>query len=187
MNIKKRLALSTAAAVLGLSLIGGGTYAYFNDVEETNNAFAAGTLDLKLLSTDNSEYVDLSVDNMKPGDWKIKQIRLINEGSLDFKNVKLNVDYTITDAKNDNGSEDFADHIVVNIMDTATNTNIISWKPLSEIDDLVLAENLQAGKRKTLRIDYRFKDNGQDQNIFQGDKLDFQLIFEASQKDGELR
>ena len=32
MGIKKKLGLGVASAALGLSLIGGGTFAYFNDI-----------------------------------------------------------------------------------------------------------------------------------------------------------
>ena len=33
MSLKKKLGLGIATAALGMSLVGGGTYAYFNDVE----------------------------------------------------------------------------------------------------------------------------------------------------------
>ena len=46
MSLKKKLGLGIASAVLGISLIGGGTFAYFSDTEVSNNTFAAGTLDL---------------------------------------------------------------------------------------------------------------------------------------------
>lgn len=41
-------------AALGLSLIGGGTFAYFSDSETTNNTFAAGTLDLAVEPTQSN-------------------------------------------------------------------------------------------------------------------------------------
>lgn len=46
MSIKKKVGLSLASEALGLSLIGGGTYAFFSDKAETTSTFAAGTLDL---------------------------------------------------------------------------------------------------------------------------------------------
>ena len=48
MGIKKKLGLGVASAALGLSLIGGGTWAAFNDAATINNHFAAGTLDLEV-------------------------------------------------------------------------------------------------------------------------------------------
>lgn len=194
MNIKKKLAMGVVAAALGISLISGGTFAYFSDVEVTNNTFAAGTLDINLKTTDDREEVNISVDNMKPGDKKVHQIRIYNEGSLEIKDVKLNVDYSVNDAAGDNGDEDFADHILVHIM-TNSREVITDWVPLSEIEDLVVAEDLktktgrpyQTTHREVLIFNFRFHDNGEDQNIFQGDSLDFNLVFEASQKDGEYR
>lgn len=190
MSIKKKLGLSAATAVLGLSLIGGGTFAYFNDTEVTNNTFAAGTLDIGLKGVDDREEVDLSIDNMKPGDWKVHQIRIYNEGSLDINDVKLNVDYEISDANGNNNGEDFADHIFVHIMKLGSREVVADWVPLSQIENLVVAEDLkpesgrpyQTDHRQTLRVDFKFNDNGQDQNIFQGDSIDFELSFEASQK-----
>lgn len=195
MNVKKNLTIGIISAALGLSLIGGGTFAYFNDTEVTNNIFQAGTLDIYLKGTDDKEQVDLSVQNMKPGDTKIHQIRIYNQGSLDVKDVKLNIDYDIVDAKGDNGNEDFADHILVHIMKLGSKEVVANWVPLSQIKDLVVAQDIkpttgkpfQTDNRQVLRIDFKFNDNGQDQNIFQGDSINFQLIFDASQKGGEIR
>ncbi|WP_096269352.1 TasA family protein [Paucisalibacillus globulus] len=195
MSIKKKLGMGALTAALGISLIGGGTYAYFSDTEVTNNEFTAGTLDINLKGTDDREEVDLSIDNMKPGDWKVHQIRVYNEGSLDVKDVTLNVDYEVIDVDSNNVGEDFADHILVNIMKLGSNEVVADWVPLSDIEDLIVAEDLkpksnnpyQTDHRQTLRFDFKFNDNGEDQNIFQGDSIDFNLSFEASQKDGEPR
>ncbi len=54
--------MGVASAALGLSLIGGGTFAYFSDKEVSNNTFAAGTLDLTL---DPTTLVDIK--DLKPG------------------------------------------------------------------------------------------------------------------------
>ena len=37
MSIKKKLAMGIATGALAVSMIGGGTYAYFNDVETCKN------------------------------------------------------------------------------------------------------------------------------------------------------
>ncbi|SFB19430.1 camelysin. Metallo peptidase. MEROPS family M73 [Lentibacillus halodurans] len=187
MGIKKKLGIGLASAVLGISLIGGGTFAYFNDVEETNNTFAAGTLDLNLKGVDDKEDVDLHLENMKPGDWKVHQVRLYNDGSLTFKDVKLNTAYEINDVTGDNANEDFADHILVTIMDTGTNEVYERDVPVSELDEVVVSNNQSPGDRKILRMDFKFHDNGEDQNKFQGDSLNLDLTFEASQEDGELQ
>ena len=38
MSIKKKLAMSIATGALAVSMIGGGTYAYFNDAETTSTS-----------------------------------------------------------------------------------------------------------------------------------------------------
>ena len=63
MEVKKRLGMGMMSAVVGLGLIGGGTFAYFSDSEQTNNTFAAGTLDLSVEPTEI-----IAIDNMKPGE-----------------------------------------------------------------------------------------------------------------------
>lgn len=195
MSIKKKLGLAAMNVALGIGLIGGGTLAYFSDVEATDNTFTSGIIDINLKGIDDREEVNLSMDNSKPSDWKVHQIRVYNEGSLEVKDVKLNVNYTVTDAKANNGNEDFADHITVHIMDPTTKHVYANWVPLSVIEDLIVAEELkptsnkpyQSDNKKILRFDYKFNDNGENQNIFQGDSIDFELTFEASQKEGELR
>jgi len=62
--MKKILGL-TIAALLVMALVGGGTWAYFSDVEQTTaNIFTAGTLDLQL--SDSSVLVG-SVSDLAPG------------------------------------------------------------------------------------------------------------------------
>ncbi|GER68553.1 hypothetical protein BpJC7_31420 [Weizmannia acidilactici] len=76
MGIKKKLGMGVATAALGLSLIGGGTYAYFSDQVDTSNTFAAGTLDLAASPT-----TIIDVSNLKPGDTITRTFNLENKGS----------------------------------------------------------------------------------------------------------
>lgn len=46
MGMKKKLSLGVASAALGLALVGGGTWAAFNDIKSKDATFASGTLDL---------------------------------------------------------------------------------------------------------------------------------------------
>ncbi|PRT09086.1 cell division protein FtsN, partial [Bacillus toyonensis] len=82
MSLKKKLGVGVVSAALGLSLIGGGTYAYFSDQVVTNNAFAAGTLDLAMQPT-----TSLNLENLKPGDKILKKFNLKNSGTLDIKDI----------------------------------------------------------------------------------------------------
>ncbi|MGN8647371.1 TasA family protein [Gracilibacillus sp. HCP3S3_G5_1] len=203
MSLKKKLGLGVASAVLGIALVGGGTYAYFSDTEVTENTFTAGTLDL---SVDPTTIID--VDNIKPGDWMNRSFELINEGSLDISKVLLKTDYTVIDANDDN-TEDFGDHIRVNFFWNADKTTLGPLSPdqivfnttLSELKDMSpdtvanrvfipwLEERggLRSGDSDTLYVQFEFVDNGEDQNQFQGDSLELTWSFEAQQTAGESR
>lgn len=65
--MKKILGL-TIAALLVMALVGGGTWAYFSDVETSDtNIFSAGTLDLNI-DGDNINVNMLTLSDLKPGD-----------------------------------------------------------------------------------------------------------------------
>ncbi|WP_040208568.1 TasA family protein [Neobacillus jeddahensis] len=204
MGIKKKLGLGLASAALGLSLVGGGTFAYFNDVETSNNTFAAGTLNLTLNPTQM-----FKIQNMKPGDKMFKRFNLKNDGSLNIKNVLLQTDYTVHDANNNNGTSDFADDIEVTFLeyegawpgnppldqwDDLQGVKVVSkmtLKQLSELDpaDLSTVANLlpqgslAPNKDVYLTVQLEFKDKG-NQNQFQGDSLDLDWTFTANQEAG---
>ncbi|MGN5648095.1 biofilm matrix protein CalY [Bacillus sp. Brlt_9] len=196
MSLKKKLGMGVASAALGLSLIGGGTFAYFSDKEVSNNTFAAGTLDLTL---DPKTLVDIK--DLKPGDKVKKEFLLKNSGSLAIKDVQLATKYTVSDLKNDNAGEDFGKHIKVNF--------IWNWDKQSEpvyettLADLqkenpdVLAKaifapewgengGLAAGTDDYLWVEFEFEDKG-DQNKFQGDSLSLEWTFNAHQGEGEAK
>jgi spore coat-associated protein N len=88
MGIKKKIGLGVATAALGLSLVGGGTWAAFNDTATINNHFGAGTLNLTVGKVNAAANFDLG--NMKPGDSVKRVFTLNNTGSLAIKEVLLN-------------------------------------------------------------------------------------------------
>ncbi|MBV7508061.1 M73 family metallopeptidase [Bacillus sp. sid0103] len=210
MSIKKKLGLGVASAALGLSLIGGGTYAYFNDKEVTNNTFTAGTLDL---SVDPSTIVDVS--NIKPGDTIVRPFKLINGGSLDISTIDLLTQYTVADAKGNN-TDDFGKHIKVLFLENADKTgngwiigdynDVISQTTLYDLQhqtpDAVKnvqsfwsywlglngeGSGLPAGSSDQMYVAFQFVDNNADQNQFQGDSLNLKWTFNAHQEAGEFR
>lgn len=62
----KKILLASLGLALVAFLIGGGTYAYFSDIEKTQDStFMAGTLDLDL----GNVTVPVAVDPLKPGDF----------------------------------------------------------------------------------------------------------------------
>ncbi|WP_134685515.1 TasA family protein [Brevibacillus migulae] len=195
MNLKKQFALTLASVGLGAALIGGGTFAYFSDTAEVNNTFAAGTLDL---SVDPTVVFDL--ENMKPGDWSTRAYSIINDGTLDIGNVYLSTEVTETDAKGDNGGESLDEHIYVNFKWNIDNGSVpvfdMSLAELKEktgTDRPNIAEawwaatgtDLPPGDLDDILVQIEFRDNGENQNKFQGDSIQVKWTFEATQGEGE--
>ena len=195
MNLKKKLAMSIATGALAVSMIGGGTYAYFNDVETSTNTFAAGTLDLAV----NPETI-IDVSNLKPGDWMYRGFNLENNGSLDISKVLLTTEFTESVAG-------FGDHIVVEFLKNEDKSsilgtsNVIESMTLSQLagmtEDAVKNESpkwfgwqggeksgLKAGTKDKLHVMFRFNDNKQDQNEYQGANLELKWTFDAKQTAG---
>ncbi|QED46788.1 CalY family protein [Cytobacillus dafuensis] len=210
MSIKKKLGMGIASAALGLSLIGGGTFAYFSDTEVTNNTFAAGTLDLAVNPT-----TVINVENIKPGDVMVRAFKLENNGSLDISSVDIKTLYDVVDAKGNN-KDDFGKHIKVLFLENADKTgdgwvigdynDVISETTLYDLKNMTpdAVENVQhwitwffglngedsgmeAGTSDQMYVAFEFVDNDKDQNEFQGDKLNLEWTFTAHQTEGELR
>ena len=174
-----------------------GTYAYFSDKEVSQNTFAAGTLDLSV----NPEVV-INVDNIKPGDEMERGFQLVNKGTLAIGDVKLLTDYSVIDAKGDNGNADFGDHIRVDFLWNLDKNEVPIWSTtLSElkvstqngsIPDLVQkgvvdreGNGLAPGDDDTFYVMFTFVDNNAEQNVFQGDSLKLNWTFNSMQTKGE--
>lgn len=193
MGIKKQLGVGVMSAALGLSLIGGGTYAYFSDSQVTSNTFAAGTLDL---AADPTEII--SVDNIKPGDSMIRTFELENNGSLDISKVFLETNYTVIDTKSDN-TKDFGKFIEVEFLYNADKLDeVIYSATLAELQNMTPEainehifypqfgdKGLPAGSLDDFAVKFNFVDNGEKQNQFQGDSLQLEWTFNAKQTTGE--
>jgi spore coat-associated protein N len=195
MNLKKKLGLGVASAALGLSLVGGGTYAYFSDSATETGTFAAGTLDI-----DTNPSAMVTMNNIKPGDHMYRTFKLENNGTLDIKKVLLDTAYTITDANNNNGVDDLGKHIRVDILANDDKNSAIIWsKSLYDIknsaDPDAVADGwfsyetsgIKANTSDDLYVVFTFVDNGQDQNKFQGDSLNLTWTFNAQQGNPEWK
>ncbi|SEU23950.1 TasA family protein [Paenibacillus sp. NFR01] len=196
MGIKKTLGLGVASAALGLSLIGGGTFAYFSSTATSTATFAAGTLKLSSIPE-----TIVNLTNMKPGDYAVRNFALKNDGTLDIKLLTLGTAYNVTDAKGDNASADLGAHFKVKILDSSYTSGPLAGHVLSEISlkdlkaitayDLILngaiPGGIAAGDTKNFKVAFEFVDNGQDQNVFQGDGLSLTWTFNAFQGIGEAK
>jgi len=190
MSIKKKLGMGIASAVLGVSLIGGGTFAYFSDAAETEANFATGTLQLE---ANTSTIID--VDNLKPGDWMNRSFELVNDGSLDISRVLLDTSYT--------GDTELAEHIRVNFLLNADKVETpfasVMLDELANMDSDVVYQHwlkellgfekhgLKSGDSDKLYVQFEFVDNNQDQNYLQDKSLEVKWTFNAEQTKGERR
>ncbi|MDY0404814.1 TasA family protein [Virgibacillus sp. 179-BFC.A HS] len=197
MSIKKKLGMGIATGVLAVGLIGGGTFAYFSDTEVNAGSFAAGTLDIDVKGNDTNNAI-IKVDNIKPGDTMTRDLKLNNVGSLDISKVLLTSKYTVKDAKGDNKGADFGEYIKVKLINKDSGKEVIretTLKKLSEAGETDLLRLLSAsvnsalgsGKSINLQVKFEFVDNNKDQNVFQGDSLTLDWIFDAKQTKGEER
>jgi spore coat-associated protein N len=136
MSIKKKLGLGVASAAIGLSLIGGGTWAAFNDTATISNHFAAGTLDLEV-GKSGTKPINFDLTNMKPGDNVQRIFKLKNKGTLAIKEVLLNVstsnftDDTTAVNGGTNSEEEFLSQFVVDFM--AVDSESTSWEPRGQV------------------------------------------------------
>lgn len=138
MSIKKKLGMGILSAALGISLIGGGTFAYFSDTAVQTNTFASGTIDL-----DVAPEVIVDLENLKPGDWMKRSFELQNNGSLPIKYVTLGTDYTVTDlngnAVDPELAAQYADSIIVQFLKNTTGNkdyNVILELSLHELNTM---------------------------------------------------
>lgn len=156
MGIKKTLGLGVASAALGLSLIGGGTFAYFSDTAQSTATFAAGTLDL---NSDPSVIVDLK--DLKPGDTIKRDFKLKNDGTLDIGSILLKTTTSINDVGGNNGANDLAKFIKVKFLVNKDKSGVIVpevvvWETTladlkSQTPDLVKTLDLtQSGVKQTV-------------------------------------
>ncbi|HEU5139288.1 MAG TPA: TasA family protein [Bacillales bacterium] len=160
MGIKKQLGMGVATAALGLTLVGGGTYAAFNDVATVNNHFAAGELNLDV-GAKGTKPISFDLSNMKPGDNVQRIFELNNVGSLAIKEVLLNVT-----AKNFNdGTENstryqFLNQFVIDFM--AVDSESDNWEPRANVvktdETLTLADLVYDNYSTKIKSDYLSKD-----------------------------
>ncbi|MBI2852502.1 MAG: hypothetical protein HYX84_05330 [Chloroflexi bacterium] len=117
----KRIFGLSIAAFLIISLVAGGTYAFFSDTEtSSNNQFSAGTLDLKLSDANEADQDGVTASfgssALKPGDTMgPSTITLKNTGTVTASHVDIKFQNTVTD----NPSYNEAD-LGANIADMST-------------------------------------------------------------------
>lgn len=92
MSLKKKITMGALSATLGLSLVAGGTWAAFNDIESQASSLAAGKLNLTLAKVSADQPFDFKISNLKPGDSMTRSIKLVNDGTLAIKDVLMSIE-----------------------------------------------------------------------------------------------
>jgi len=139
MSVKKKLGLGLASAALGISLVGGGTWAAFNDTATINNHFAAGELDLSV-GSNNEKPISFDLSNLKPGDNIQRIFTLDNVGEIAIKEVLLSGTAANFDGKGDSTKNEFLSQFKVDFMQVDSETK--QWQPRQDVvtGDFTLAD-----------------------------------------------
>ncbi|SFB36078.1 SipW-cognate class signal peptide [Lentibacillus halodurans] len=184
MTIRHELVMSIILAALGLSLITGGTTAYFTDVFSTDNQITTGSLDLGA----NKETI-FQIEDLVPGDTQESRFELTNDGSVDMKEIILHASYEVVDKGEPNNGDNLGNYILVELLlnQDEEETRIFE-KTLSELNDnsMPIVESFPAGDiAKNFTVRLTLVDNGEDQSHFQEDQLELNWEFKAIQQDGD--
>ncbi|SEQ84233.1 camelysin. Metallo peptidase. MEROPS family M73 [Virgibacillus subterraneus] len=202
MNIKKKMGTVILAGALGLSLVGSGTFAAFNDVEKIDNTFTAGTLDLVLTGQEKTSF---EFSNLEPGESLTKTITLKNNGSLAIKEILMS-SMAIEGSWTDKTNQKLPDNGMNTVDDFLEQFNVIVNQGETEVFNGTLADlnsgkvimgseggALESGANMSIDIEISFVNNEKkypnslfmEQNKFQGESISLDLIFEATQMSGE--
>jgi spore coat-associated protein N len=195
--MKKILGL-TVAALLVMGLVGGGTWAYFSDTEETTgNIFSAGTIDLGLDNNPNqdptgSTTATFGATALAPGSAAGSGTLYVNnEGSIDMSHVYISFSLTsyteatptsVDDHNLNTGTDNLTNMIIATTV--TWNSNPVATLVGKSIEELIALGptdlgNLNAGVEQALQITWTFSDTAT--NGCQGDSLDLTISLAGNQ------
>lgn len=166
MTVKKKLGMGVLSAALGLSLVGGGTYAAFNDTATVNNHFAAGELDLEV-GKSGSKPINFDLSNMKPGDNVQRIFKLNNAGSLAIKEVLLNTTAANFEGNGDSNRGEFLSQFEIDFMQVdGESTN---WEPRNNVvksgETLTLQDLVTGNHASKIKSDFLASDGSERINL----------------------
>jgi len=191
--MKKILGL-TVSALMVMGLVGGGTWAYFSDIESTSgNVLAAGTLDLEVDSENPWATAPISIINIAPGDTTANTtINLSNVGNLDGDlYVRIN---GYTDGGGTNPEPEQAAELISGVTDNISTKLTLgaSWNGTTAVTnldgvDIATADGTWSGNYvdmagsglATLEINATLDSDAD--NLYQGDNCTFTIEFYLAQ------
>lgn len=211
-RLTRRRLLGGIGTVGTASVIGGaGTWAAFRDDEDSNgNYVQAGTLDLTLSDSDESDSDgvsgEITLQNAAPGDTFSGDITLKNAGSLEADHVELAFSYQETEANGPNGNNEAdtapnsaagmaeqleATTLFYNGTNVRSNLGDANGNGRRDLDDLTRSANDGAlndltpppsanGGTESLVMELKFADDPAN-NDYQGDEVTFTITMALHQ------
>ena len=198
--MKKILGL-TVAALLVIGLVGGGTWAYFSDTEEsTGNLFSAGTLDLGLSNSTGDDPIPtgsitatFTESEMAPGDNLGSERLYVYNSDTGIDMADVFVSFAVG-GYTENTPNSVDDYNLTTGTDNLTNmikTGEVRWGStrIGALEDIsiqalidggtVRLGDLDAGDEEYLEIEWIF--NSAATNGCQGDSVDLTIIIQGNQ------
>ncbi|MFC1947702.1 TasA family protein [Chloroflexota bacterium] len=195
--MKKILGL-TVAAVLVIGLVGGGTWAYFSDTEETTgNIFSAGTLDLGVANAagtnpTGSTTATFAASDLYPGSTAGSGTLYVNnEGSINMSSVEIsfslagyteNTPNTVDNWDLTTGTDNLTNMIIAtDVKWDGTDVAALENKSIEELIAMAPYDlgNLDEDSELTLYIEWTFSATAT--NGCQGDSVDLTISLEGNQ------
>ena len=195
--MKKILGL-TVAAILVIGLVGGGTWAYFSDTEEsTGNAFSAGTLDLGLANTDGTDptgsvTTTFGASDLEPGSTAgTGTLWVNNEGTINMSHVYVlfsvtsydeNTPATIDNYDLNTGTDNLTNMIIAtDVKWGGVDVTALEDKSIEQLITLGAMDlgSLNANEELDLYIEWTFDSTAT--NGCQGDSVDLTVTLEGTQ------
>ncbi|KAF0822216.1 TasA family protein [Cytobacillus firmus] len=162
MSIKKKLGLGLASAALGISLVGGGTFAYFSDEATIHNGFAAGTLNLEVGNYPGTQWpINFDLQNLRPGDKVERTFDLKNTGTLAIEDTyldfaKVSVNNTLNTGATD---DDFLNALQVSyFVETVTQGDYNPESILINSQTITLKDAIEGNYSGKIKSDYLTSD-----------------------------
>lgn len=173
--------LAFVSGAIGISLISGGTYAYFSDEVETTNTIESGTLELGL-SEVKEDGVLFEFTNKEPGDTFDYHFELTNDGTLDIGDVTMKSDYTVTDQDKDPlKKSDFGSQIQITSLKVDDTELITKKRTLDELKEMSILKDFNPEATAQIDVVFEFKKTKESQNQYQGNAMELNWNFEATQ------
>lgn len=195
--MKKILGL-TVAALLVIGLVGGGTWAYFSDTEETTgNIFSAGTLDLGVANSGGanptgSTTATFGASALEPGSVAGSgSLYVYNAGDIDMSSVEIsfslagyteNTPNTVDDWNGTADTDDLSKMLIATTVEWDGST--VGTLEGKSIDELIALGSYDLGPLVTgdeieLNIEWTFDTSAT--NGCQGDSLDLTISLVGNQ------